>query len=76
MDEPAPASDAAPPASAAGLPPGAGPFARPASRGFVLLLALAFAAAGVLAWFDMRDAQRTLRTEVARRLTDADAALA
>jgi len=76
MDEPAPASDPAPPANAAGLPPGAGPFARPASRGFVLLLALAFAAAGVLAWFDMRDAQRTLRTEVARRLTDADAALA
>jgi uroporphyrin-III C-methyltransferase len=42
----------------------------------VLALALACAAAGVLAWFDMRDAQRTLRTEVAKRLTDADAALA
>ena len=76
MDEPAPASDAASPANAAGLPPGAGPFARPASRGFVLLLALAFAAAGTVAWFDMRDAQRSLRTEVAKRLTDADTALA
>jgi uroporphyrin-3 C-methyltransferase len=76
MDEPAPASDAASPANAAGTPPGTGPFARSASRGFVLLLALAFAGAGVLAWFDMRDTQRSLRTEVAKRLTDADAALA
>ncbi len=76
MDEPAPASESAAPANAAGMPPGAGPFARPASRGFVLLLALAFAAAGVLAWLDVRDTQRSLRTEVAKRLTDADAALA
>ena len=76
MDEPAPASKSAPSGNAAGLPPGAGPFARPASRRFVLLLALAFAATGVVAWFDMRDAQRSLRTEVAKRLTDADTALA
>jgi uroporphyrin-3 C-methyltransferase len=76
MDEPAPASDSASTANAAGTPPGTGPFARPASRGFVLVLALAFAAIGGLAWFDMRDTQRSLRTEVAKRLTDADAALA
>lgn len=76
MDPSAPASASAPRESAGGAPPPVTPLARPASRGFVVglaLIAIAFAAAG---WWESRHAQTELRTEVARRLTDADAALA
>ena len=76
MDQPAPASDRAAPANDAGATPKHGPLAAPASRGFALALAGVLALAGAVAWLDARDAQRTLRTEVARRLGDADAALA
>ena len=76
MDEPAPADRRR---SAARVPPARRrppPFARPASRAFVLVLG-----AGVRGGRRRRvvrsgDTQRTLRTEVAKRLTDADAALA
>jgi uroporphyrin-3 C-methyltransferase len=76
MEPPAPASDSVAPAIAAGTPADAGPFARPASRGLVLGLALALAVVAAAAWFEARESQRALRTEVAKRLTDADAALA
>ncbi len=76
MDPTAPASAGAPRESAGGAPPPVTPLARPASRGFVValaLLAIAIAAAG---WWESRYAQTEMRTEVAKRLTDADAALA
>jgi uroporphyrin-3 C-methyltransferase len=76
MDDPAPASDNAIPAKAAGPPPRPGSFAQPASRGLVGALAIGIALVVGAAWFDGRESQRALRTEVAKRLTDADAALA
>ena len=76
MDEPAPASDRAATAHDAGAPPRPRPLAAPASRGLVLALAGALALAAAAVWLDARDAQRMLRTDVARRLGDADAALA
>jgi len=75
MDEPAPASGHATPANAAGKPPQSS-FAQPASRGLVGALAVGLALVVGAAWFEGREAQRALRTEVAKRLTDADAAVA
>jgi len=76
MNEPLPASEPAAPANAAANSSRPGPFAQPASRGLlgVLVIAVAIVVGG--AWFEGRESQRTLRTEVAKRLTDADAALA
>jgi uroporphyrin-3 C-methyltransferase len=74
MESPATASDSRAPANAAA--PAAGPFARPASRGLVLGIALLLALAGAGAWIESRETQKALRAEVAKRLTDADAALA
>ncbi|MFO1317456.1 MAG: uroporphyrinogen-III C-methyltransferase [Burkholderiales bacterium] len=76
MDEPAPASDRAAPENVAGAPARRGPLSAPASRGLVLALAGVLAVAVAAAWLDARDGQRTLRTDVAKRLGDADAALA
>ncbi len=50
--------------------------AKPASRGFVVVLAVAAIALAALGWWDNRHTDATLRTEVAKRLTDADAAIA
>ena len=75
MDEPAPASGHATPVNAAGKPPQSS-FAQPASRGLVGALAVGLALVVGAAWFEGREAQRALRTDVAKRLTDADAAVA
>src|SRR4029079_13309376 len=42
----------------------------------IAAVALGLALVVGAAWFESREAQRTLRTEVAKRLTDADAAAA
>ncbi len=76
MDPTAPASAGAPRESAGGTPPPVTPLARPASRGFVLALALVAIAIAAGGWWESRHTQAELRTEVAKRLTDADAALA
>ena len=76
MDEPAPASDRAAPANDTGASPRHGALAAAASRGFALALAGVLALAVAAAWLDTRDAQRALRTEVAKRISGADAALA
>ena len=52
------------------------PFAKPVSRGVALLVALVLAGVAGLAWFDARNAANALRSEVAKRLADDDAALA
>ncbi len=52
------------------------PMAKPASRGFVVALAAALIAFAAVGWWDGRHTDTTLRTEVAKRLTDADAAIA
>ena len=51
------------------------PLAHPVSRGFLLTVVAVFALALGLAWLDGRNTQQSLREDVARRLTDADAAL-
>ena len=76
MNEPVLPGERAPSASVAGGLPQPGPMAQPASRGIVVAVAVALAVAIAVAWIAGREAQRELRTEVARRLTDADAALA
>ncbi len=76
MDEPAPGTDRVASPRAGGAPPREGAFARPASRGLVLALAAVLAVAVGAAWLDGRDAQLALRTDVAKRLADAEAALA
>ncbi|MCC7326600.1 MAG: uroporphyrinogen-III C-methyltransferase [Burkholderiales bacterium] len=50
--------------------------AKPASRRMVIVVAALFAVVIAGIWFIERDTQRGLRTEVAKRLTDSDAALA
>jgi uroporphyrin-3 C-methyltransferase len=76
MDEPVPASDTETPAKVAGTPPRQSPFAQPVSRGLIIALAIGLVLVVGAVWFEGREAQRTLRTEVAKRLTDADAAAA
>jgi uroporphyrin-3 C-methyltransferase len=76
MDEPPPASENATTANAAGTPQRKRSFAQPASRGIVGVLVIGLALVVGAAWFEGREAQRALRTEVAKRLTDTDAALA
>lgn len=55
--------------------PAAGALARPVSRGVLAAVTLGLAAVLAVAWVDVRQAQLALRTEVAKRLTDADVAL-
>ncbi|MEO8507063.1 MAG: uroporphyrinogen-III C-methyltransferase [Betaproteobacteria bacterium] len=76
MNEPALPGERAPSAPVAGGLPQPGPMAQPVSRGIVVAVAVALGAAIAVAWVAGREAQRELRTEVAKRLTDADAALA
>lgn len=76
MEPSASASAGAPPASTGSTPPPVTPFATPASRGFVVVLALAAILIAAAGWWENRLAQSTLRTEVAKRLTEADAATA
>ncbi len=75
MDDAAPARDSVSTPDAKGRPL-PGPLAHPVSRGALLGLAALLAAAVALSWLTLRESQREMRTEVARRLTDADAALA
>ena len=75
MDDAAPARDRASMTDATGRPP-PGPLGAPVSRGAFLALAAVLAIALAAAWLTLRDSDRELRTEVAKRLTDADAALA
>jgi uroporphyrin-III C-methyltransferase len=67
------------------VPPGLGapsaprpvtPFAKPASRGVVVIVAIALAGLTGLAWLDARNGADSLRSYVLRRLADEDAALA
>jgi uroporphyrin-3 C-methyltransferase len=75
MDDAAPNRDSASNANATGRPT-PGPLAQPASRGLVLTLAVLLGVAVGLAWLAGREGQREMRVEVAKRLSDADAALA
>jgi uroporphyrin-3 C-methyltransferase len=61
---------------AARAPPPATPFAKPASRGVVAIVAIALAGVGGLAWLDARNGADALRSEMTKRLVDEDAALA
>jgi uroporphyrin-3 C-methyltransferase len=47
----------------------------PATRGMLAIVALLLAVAGVLAWLDLRRDGQALRTDVAQRLANTDAAL-
>lgn len=76
MNEPVTASDSAKPANVAGTPPRQGPFAQPVSRGVAGVLVIGLLLAVGAVWYEAHEAQRTLRTEVAKRLTDGDAAAA
>ena len=73
MHDPAP-PDAAPVAPTESPP--AGPFAAPVSRGVLVAVALGLAVLATLGWLDLRQSQLDLRTEVAKRLTDADVSIA
>jgi len=61
---------------AARMPPYATPFAKPASRGLVAIVAVALAGVAGLAWLDARNGVDALRSNVTKRLADEDAALA
>jgi uroporphyrin-3 C-methyltransferase len=61
---------------AARTPPPVTPFAKPASRGVVAVVAVALAGLTGLAWLDARNGADALRSEVTRRLVDQEAALA
>ena len=76
MEPTASASAGAPRETAGPTPPPVTPLAKPASRGFVVALAAAAIVIAAAGWWDNRQTEATLRTEVARRLTDADAAIA
>jgi uroporphyrin-III C-methyltransferase len=52
------------------------PFAKPASRGAVAIVAVALAGVTGLAWLDARNGADALRSDVTRRLADEEAALA
>ena len=58
------------------MPPPVTPFAKPASRGIVAIMAIVLAGVAGLVWLDARNGADTLRSEVNKRLTDEDAALA
>ncbi len=75
MDDAAPAHDrvSTPDPTGRPLP---GPLAHAVSRGALLALAAALVVAVAVIWLTLRESQQEMRTEVARRLTDADAALA
>ncbi|MEP7329163.1 MAG: uroporphyrinogen-III C-methyltransferase [Betaproteobacteria bacterium] len=70
------ASAGAPREDAGGTPPPVTPLATPATRGFVVVLALVAIVIAAAGWWENRLSQSTLRIEVAKRLTDADAAVA
>jgi len=81
MDPTPPIAGSAAQAAASGqgtarMPPPATPFAKPVSRGVLSLVAIGLAGITGLAWLDARNDAGTLRSEVTRRLTDEDAALA
>ena len=61
---------------AAHLPAPAPPFAKPASRGFVAMVAIALAGVAGMAWLDARNGADALRSDVNKRLTDEEAVLA
>jgi uroporphyrin-III C-methyltransferase len=75
MDDAAPARDHAstPEVSGGPLP---GPLGRPVSRGAVLGLAVVLVVAAAAGWLTLSASEREMRTEVAKRLTEADTALA
>jgi uncharacterized protein HemX len=52
------------------------PFAKPASRGFVAIVAIALAGITGLAWLEARNSAQALRADVVKRLSEEDAALA
>ena len=57
-------------------PPPTPPLSHPVSRGVLLTTIVVFAVALGLFWLDGRNAQRSLREDVAKRLADAEAAVA
>jgi uncharacterized protein HemX len=57
-------------------PPPVTPLAKPASRAFVAVVAIALAGATFLAWLDSRSGDDALRSEVTKRFVDEEAALA
>jgi len=80
MDDPAIAGGPPAPATAAAVtgaaPRPEPPLSRPASRGLFVALAVVLLVALVAAWIALRNAQRDVRTEVAKRLADAEVAVA
>ena len=56
--------------------PAATPFAKPASRGLLAIVAIALFGAAGLVWLDVRNGADALRSEVTKRLVDEEAALA
>jgi uroporphyrin-III C-methyltransferase len=75
MDDAAPARDSATTADLAGAPV-PGPLAHPVSRVWALGFAFALIVALAAVWLTAREAQRELRLEVAKRLTETETALA
>jgi len=61
---------------AARAQPPVAPFAKPASRGIVAIVAILLVVVAGLVWLDARNGADALRSEVTKRLTDEDAALA
>ena len=57
-------------------PPPVTPLAKPASRAFVAVVAIALAGVTGLAWLDSRSGSDALRSDVTKRLVDDEAALA
>ena len=57
-------------------PPPATPFAKPASRGLVAIVAIALAGVAGLAWLNVRNGVDAVHSDVMKRLADEDAALA
>ena len=70
----APATEAG--MDAARISPPATPFAKPVSRGVLVLVAILLAGIAGLGWLDSRNSANALHSELTRRLTDEDAALA
>ncbi len=76
VDPPSETGTAAPARTGGEVSPPPGPFARPVSRGVFLAVAAGLAAIVAAAWLDGRQTQFATRAEIAKRLTDSDAALA